>query len=311
MELIKPGTNYDFIGKRKIAYVVSLTLLIIAIVSLVVHGGPRYGIDFSGGHLIQVKFNKEVTIPQIKDALSSIGLADATVQNFSGGAENEYIIRVIKTDIDNTALAKNVEGALTTAFGTGSYEVRRVEMVGPKVGKDLQKKALWAVLLACGGILIYVAVRFELRFAVGAVVALAHDAMIVIGAYSITNMEVNLPVIAAVLTVIGYSVNDTIVVFDRIRENLRKAGKTPEAEVMNKSINETLSRTVITVGVTLLAVFALLFLGGGAIYEIAFGLAVGFIMGCYSSIFVASPLVLEWTRLFPHKGPGHRKTFKR
>ena len=136
-------------------------------------------------------------------------------------------------------------------------------MVGPKVGKDLQTKALWAVLLACGGILIYVAVRFELRFAVGAVVALAHDAMIVIGAYSIANMEVNLPVIAAVLTVIGYSVNDTIVVYDRIRENLRKAGKTPEAEVMNKSINETLSRTVITVGVTMLAVLALLFWAAG------------------------------------------------
>ncbi len=311
MELIKPGTNYDFIGKRKIAYIVSLALLAVAVVSLVVHGGPRYGIDFSGGHLIQVKFSKNVTIPQLKDALATIGLTDATVQDFSGGLENEYIIRVIKTDMDNTVLAANVEEALTTAFGAGSYEVRRVEMVGPKVGKDLQKKALWAVLLACGGILIYVAVRFELRFAVGAVVALAHDAMIVIGAYSITNMEVNLPVIAAVLTVIGYSVNDTIVVYDRIRENLRKAGKTPEAEVMNKSINETLSRTVITVGVTMLAVFALLFLGGGAIYEIAFGLAVGFIMGCYSSIFVASPLVLEWSRIFPHKGPGQRKSFKR
>lgn len=311
MELIKPGTNFDFVGKRKIAYVVSLVLLAIAIVSLAVHGGPRYGIDFSGGHLIQVKFSKDVTIPQLRDALSTIGLNDATVQDFSGGAENEYIIRVIKTDMDNTVLAQKVEEALTAAFGVGSYEVRRVEMVGPKVGKDLQRKALWAVLLACGGILIYVAVRFELRFAVGAVVALAHDAIIVVGAYSIANMEVNLPVIAAVLTVIGYSVNDTIVVYDRIRENLRKAGKAPEAEIMNRSINETLSRTIITVGVTLLAVFALLFLGGGAIYEIAFGLAVGFAMGCYSSIFVASPLVLEWNRIFPHKGPGHRKSFKR
>ena len=311
MELIKPGTNYDFIGKRKYAYVISLLLFAIALGSLIFHGGLNYGIDFAGGHLIQVKFFKNVTISNLKGALDTIGLTDATVQDFSGGQENEYIIRVLKTDIDNTVLAKNVEKALTKAFGAGSYEVRRIEMVGPKVGKDLQKKALWAVLLACGGILIYVAVRFELRFAFGAVLALAHDAFIVIGAYSIANMEVNLPVIAAVLTVIGYSVNDTIVVFDRIRENLRKAGKTPEAEVMNKSINETLSRTVITVGVTMLAVLALLFLGGGAIYEIAFGLAVGFILGCYSSIFVASPLVLEWTRIFPQKGPGHRKTFKR
>ncbi len=311
MELIKPGTNFDFIGKRKYAYIVSLVTLTIAVASLILHGGPNYGIDFTGGHLIQVKFEKNVSIPDLKKALSSIGLTDATVQDFSGGQENEYIIRVIKTDVDNTVLSANVKKALTEAFGVGSFEIRRVEMVGPKVGKDLQTKALWAVLLACGGILIYVAVRFELRFAVGAVVALAHDALIVIGAYSIANMEVNLPVIAAVLTVIGYSVNDTIVVFDRIRENLRKAGKTPEIEVMNKSINETLSRTVITVGVTMLAVLALLFLGGGVIYEIAFGLSVGFIMGCYSSIFVASPLVLEWSRIFPQKGPGQRRSFKR
>ncbi len=201
--------------------------------------------------------------------------------------------------------------ALTEAFGVGSFEVRRVEMVGPKVGKDLQTEALLAVLFACGGILIYVAVRFEVRYAVGAVVALFHDALIVIGAYSITNMEVNLPIVAAVLTVIGYSVNDTIVIFDRIRENLRKAGKAPLGEVMNKSINETLSRTVITVGVTMLAVLALLILGGGVIREIAFGLTVGFMMGCYSSIFVASPLVLEWSRVFPEKGPAQRKSFKR
>jgi preprotein translocase subunit SecF len=311
MELIKPGTNFDFIGKRKYAYIVSLVLLAVAIASLVVHGGPNYGIDFTGGHLIQVKFSKNVTIPELKKALATAGLTDATVQDFSGGQENEYIIRVIRTDIDNTVLSANVKESLTKAFGAGSFEVRRVEMVGPKVGKDLRTKALWAVLLACGGILIYVAVRFELRFAVGAVVALAHDAMIVVGAYSIVNMEVNLPVIAAVLTVIGYSVNDTIVVFDRIRENLRKAGKTPEAEVMNKSINETLSRTVITVGVTLLAVLALLFLGGGVVSEIAFGLTVGFVMGAYSSIFVASPLVLEWSRIFPSRGPGRRKIYKR
>jgi preprotein translocase subunit SecF len=311
MELIKPGTNYDFIGKRKYAYIISLITLCVAVASLIFHGGPNYGIDFTGGHLIQVKFAKNVTVPELKKVLSTIGLTDATVQDFSGGQENEYIIRVIKTDVDSTALGAKVKEAFTKAFGAGTYEIRRVEMVGPKVGKDLQAKALWAVLLACGGILIYVAVRFELRFAVGAVVALAHDALIVIGAYSITNMEVNLPVIAAVLTVIGYSVNDTIVVFDRIRENLRKAGKTPEIEVMNKSINETLSRTVITVGVTMLAVLSLLFLGGGVIYEISFGLAVGFVMGCYSSIFVASPLVLEWMRLFPHKGPGQRRSFKR
>jgi preprotein translocase subunit SecF len=311
MELIKPGTNFDFIGKRHIAYIVSLILAVVSIASLIYHGGPNYGIDFTGGHLIQVKFDKNVTIPQLKECLKTIGLTDAIVQNFSGGAQNEYIIRLIKVSEDNTVLAQDVKKALTGSFGAGSFEIRRIEMVGPKVGKDLQTKALWAVILACGGILIYVAVRFEIRFAVGAVLALAHDALIVIGAYSITNMEVNLPIVAAVLTVIGYSVNDTIVVFDRIRENTRKAGKAPESEVMNRSINETLSRTVITVGVTLLAVLALLFLGGGVVSQIAFGLTVGFVLGCYSSIFVASPLVLEWSRVFPAKGPGRRRTYKR
>jgi preprotein translocase subunit SecF len=311
MELIKPGTNFDFIGKRKYAYIVSLVLLVVAVASLVYHGGPNYGIDFTGGHLIQVKFAKHVTIPQLKESLKTIGLTDAIVQNFSGGGESEYIIRLIKTTEDNTVLAENIKKALTDSFGVGSFEIRRVEMVGPKVGKDLQTKALWAVFLACGGILIYVAVRFELRFAVGAVVALAHDALITLGAFSVTNMEVNLPIVAAILTVIGYSVNDTIVIYDRIRENMRRAGKTPEGEVMNKSINETLSRTVITVGVTLLAVLALLFLGGGVVSQIAFGLTVGFVMGAYSSIFVASPLVLEWSRIFPAKGPGRKKTYKR
>ncbi len=311
MELIKPGTNFDFIGKRKYAYVFSLLLLAVAVGSLVLHGGPNYGIDFSGGHLIQVKFSKNVTIPELKESLSSVGLTDATVQEFSGGSENEYIIRLIKTADDNAVLSEDIEKALTDSFGAGTFEIRRIEMVGPKVGKDLQAKALWAVILACGGILIYVAIRFELRFAVGAVIALAHDAVITVGAFSLANMEVNLPIVAAILTVIGYSVNDTIVIFDRIRENLRKAGKTPEIEVMNKSINETLSRTVITVGVTMLAVLALLFLGGGTLSDIAFALTVGFLLGAYSSIFVASPLVLEWTRIFPQKGPGRRKTFKK
>ncbi len=311
MELIKPGTNFDFIGKRKYAYIISFILVAVSIGSLILHGGPNYGIDFAGGHLIQLKFAKEVTIPEIKAALVAADLKDAIVQDFSGGEENEFIIRVIKTDMDSTVLADKVKNALTDAFGVGAFEIRRFEMVGPKVGKDLQAKTLWAVLLACGGILIYVSVRFELRFATGAVVALLHDSIITLGAFSILNKEVNLPIIAAILTVIGYSVNDTIVVYDRIRENLRKAGKTPEIDVMNKSINETLSRTTITSGVTLLAVLSLLFLGGGVIHDLAFALTVGIVVGTYSSIYVASPLVLEWNRIFPQKGPGHRKTFKR
>lgn len=306
MELIKPGMKIDFIGKRRYAYVLSIILVAISIGSLILHGGPNYGIDFAGGSLVQVKFNKNVDIQEIKDVLSKMGLEDSIVQNFTGGEGNEYIIRVVQTDMDITTLSEKVKEELDKHFGIGSVEVRRVEMVGPKVGEDLKKKGLYAILLAVVGILIYVSVRFEFRYALGAVVALVHDATITLGAFSLMNLEVSLPIIAAILTVIGYSINDTIVVYDRIRENLRKARKAPEGEVMNQSINETLSRTIMTSGLTLLAVLALYFLGGGVIHDFAFALIVGIIIGTYSSIFVAAPVVLIWNKLFPQKSQAQK-----
>ncbi|MBN1883602.1 MAG: protein translocase subunit SecF [Deltaproteobacteria bacterium] len=311
MEFIKPDVSYDIIGKRTYAYIVSLVLIVISIGSLVLHGGPNYGIDFAGGSLIQVQFSEEVTLSEIKDILTTAGLKDPVVQSFTGGEKNEYIIRVVETDLDVATLSEMVMENLTDHFGEGSVELRRVEMVGPRVGEDLKRKGLLAVVLAVVGILIYVSVRFEFRYALGAVAALVHDSIITLGAFSIMNYEVSLPIIAAILTVIGYSINDTIVVFDRIRENLRKARKEPEEEVMNRSINETLSRTIITSGVTLLAVLALLFLGGGVIHDFAFALTVGILVGTYSSIYVASPVVLAWSKLFPHKGSAHRRKRRR
>jgi preprotein translocase subunit SecF len=311
MELIKSGTNIDFIGKRLFAYIISLVLIGVSVGSLIIRGGPNYGIDFAGGSLIQVKFAGDVTIQDIKDALETIDLSEAVVQNFTGGEENEFIIRVIQTEEDITVLSERIEETFNSYFGYGASEIRRVEMVGPKVGEELKRKGLWAVLLAVVGILIYVSVRFEVRYALGAIVALVHDTLITIGAFSLMNIEVTLPIVAAILTVIGYSINDTIVVYDRIRENMRKARKAPEAEVMNKSINETLSRTIITSGVTLLAVLALLFLGGGVIHDFAFALTVGVIVGTYSSIYVASPVVLAWNKLFPERRKSsHKKKLK-
>jgi len=311
MEFIKPDVSYDIIGKRWYAYIISLILIVASVGSLILHGGPNYGIDFAGGSLIQVQFTEEVTLSEVKDVLVTAGLKDPVVQNFIGGEENEYIIRVEETDLDIATLSETVMEDLTDHFGEGSVELRRVDMVGPRVGEDLKRKGLLAVILAVAGILIYVSVRFEFRYALGAVAALVHDSVITLGAFSIMDYEVSLPIIAAILTVIGYSINDTIVVFDRIRENMRKARKEPEEEVMNRSINETLSRTIITSGVTLLAVLALLFLGGGVIHDFAFALTVGILVGTYSSIYVASPVVLAWSKLFPQKGPARRKRRRR
>jgi len=295
MEFVKPGTKIDFLGIRRSAFLLSGLLIGASIISVIFHGGLNYGIDFAGGTLVQVKFSEPTQVETIKKNLASIGLDRSLVQRFGERGENEYLIRVEKSVSDLEGLSGQIEGALQEAYGKYGVEIRRTEMVGPKVGKDLRKKGILAIVYALLGILIYISWRFKsFIYAVGAIVALAHDVMITVGAFSIANKEFTLPIVAAILTIIGYSLNDTIVVYDRIRENRRKMRRDPLAKVMNSSINETLGRTLLTSLTTLIVVVILLIFGGGVIHDFAFALMIGILAGTYSSIFVASPIILTW-----------------
>jgi preprotein translocase subunit SecF len=339
MRFIKPDTKIDFIGKKKIAFSLSLACIVISIVSLIAHNGPKLGIDFAGGTLIQIQAKKAVRIDDIKAGLETVGLGKSSVQQFGEHIRNEFLIRTDLLYENADKFASEIKKALETATGS-EVEIRRVEMVGPQVGEDLREKALFAMFYALLFITIYISGRFELKwiisgvvaaaligavyissifhvsipfligaalivslilfwflelkYAMGAIVALIHDVTITVGIFSIFGKEFTLPVIAALLTIIGYSLNDTIIVFDRIRENIRKHHKQPLNFVINRSINETLSRTILTSLTTLIVVVALFILGGGIIHDFAFALMVGIVVGTYSSIYVASPILLAW-----------------
>lgn len=297
MELVSSSINIDFTGKRKAAFIFSLTLIIITVVALVLRNGPNYGIDFAGGTMVHVKFIEKVSIDNLRETLGKSNLGDLLVQDF-GEDEGEYLIRVEKSNESLDQLSTIIRTNLDESFGKKSYEIRRIEMVGPQVGSDLKMKAFLAILYAMGGILIYVSVRFEFRYALGAIIAIAHDVIITVGAFAVTGYEISLPVIAAILAVIGYSLNDTIIVYDRIRENMKKAKKDDEIKTINRSINETLSRTVLTSITTLIVVVALFVYGGGVIHNFAFALLVGILIGTYSSIFVASPILIYYDSFF-------------
>lgn len=340
MQFIRPDINLDFIGKRKVAFVFSAILLLISLGTLLTHGGPRYGIDFSGGTLIQVRFEQPAAIADIKEALSQLDFGQASVQQFGDEAATEYLIRTDRPGLtDKQGFNESLQQTLKQVTGA-EVEIRRVEMVGPQVGQDLREKALQALFYALLFITVYISGRFELkwalsavlagtligaiyvfglfqvsipflilvallitlalfwflnlRYAMGAIVALIHDVTITVGVFSLFDKEFTLPIIAALLTIIGYSLNDTIIVFDRIRENTKKLHKHPLATVINRSINETLSRTLLTSLTTLVVVVTLFILGGGIIHDFAFALLVGIIIGTYSSVFVASPILLAW-----------------
>ena len=230
MELIKPNINIDFVGRRKMAICFSLLLILVGLASLIFKGGPSYGIDFAGGTLVQIKFTEATDAAAIREALGGVDLGSFAVQRF-GEEGDEFLIRAQNTSAELEGLSHAMTAALEGKYGAGSVEVRRAEMVGPQVGKDLREKGLMAVLYAMIGILVYVSWRFEFRYAVGAVIALLHDVLITLGAFSLFNMEIDLPVIAAFLAIIGYSLNDTIIVYDRIRENLGKHSKIGRAHV--------------------------------------------------------------------------------
>lgn len=287
MEFIKSGTTFDFVGKMKIAVGISVALIIISILSIVVHKGLNFGIDFAGGTIIQIKFTKTTSADLIRQAFQNISIQDAIIQEIG---ENEIIVRT--NHAMTQGLDVKISETLTKQTGAGNFEIRRIEFVGPKVGKDLTNKAILAIIFAWIGMLVYISWRFEFRYALGAIIALVHDTMIVIGVLSLLNKEFTLTIVAALLTVIGYSINDTIIVFDRIRENRKKDLKRSLAAIINSSTNETLSRTILTALTVILVLVSLLFLGGPVIHDFAFALLVGIIIGTYSSIFIASPIVL-------------------
>ena len=292
MQLIKPDINIDFVGKRKIALIVSVTLILIGMASLLVKG-PNYGIDFAGGTLVQVQFAQSTDAAAIKKALAGLEIGSPVVQSF-GDNQNEFLIRVDQASGELKGLSVQIQNALEQTYEKGDVDIRRVEMVGPQVGKDLRNKGLKALFYAMLGLLAYISWRFEFRFAVGAIIALVHDVMITLGAFSLSGREIDLPIIAAFLAIIGYSLNDTIIVYDRIRENTGKHNKENFSFIVNRSINETLSRTLLTSGTTLMVVLALFVLGGGVIHNFAFAMLIGILIGTYSSIFVASPVLIFW-----------------
>jgi preprotein translocase subunit SecF len=301
MELIKPNSKINFVGRIREALIFSVVLIAISLLSLVIKGGPRYGIDFEGGTLVQIKFFNPVDIGKVRNSLDALAIEGLSVQEFGDRAEQEYLVTMKRTTGELEGLSDTIRDALTRDFGNDALEVRRVEMVGPKVGKDLRRKGMLAVAFSLLGMLVYIWWRFELRFGIGAIFCLIHDVMITLGALSLTNKPIDLPIIAALLTVVGYSVNDTIIISDRIRENMKKMSRGRLSDIVNKSINQTLSRTCITAGTTLMVVIALFFLGGEVIHDFAFTLLVGIFAGTYSSIFIASPLLIVWEKLFPQK----------
>ncbi|MDY6863454.1 MAG: protein translocase subunit SecF [Thermodesulfobacteriota bacterium] len=301
MEFIKPGINIDFVGKRKAAMIFSLILILCGIISLVIKGGPLYGIDFAGGTSIQVKFNESITTSEVKELLKETEIGKSTIQQYGEAKDYEFIIRTKISDERMEWLTENVKANLLKRFTNEQFEIRKVEMVGPKVGKDLRKKGINSIFYALLGILIYITVRFEVKFAVGAVAALVHDVLITVGIFSITNKEFNLTIIAALLAIVGYSLNDTIIVYDRIRENIRKRKREKLPNIINSSINEVLSRTILTSTTTLFVVLSIFFLAGGVIHNFAFALLIGIIVGTYSSIYIASPIVIILDEIFAGK----------
>ncbi|MBT8763607.1 protein translocase subunit SecF [Desulfohalobiaceae bacterium Ax17] len=338
LQIIRPDTDIDFIGLRKWAFLLSGLLILVGVLSLIVKGGPKYGIDFAGGVIVQVKFDQSVDVKELKQALKEASLPSLVVQRFGDKEDNEYLLRTSADKFSPEKIRSLVEENLKKNLPGKKFEIQRLEMVGPKVGADLRSKALEALFYAVLLIAIYISGRFEqrwmtagvmaaglalgvyvlklltmpmsvlivaamlitlglcwylkLNYALGAVLALIHDVFITVGIFSLLDKEFDLTIVAALLTIVGYSLNDTIIVFDRIRENLRAKISPSLARTINVSINQTLSRTILTSGTTLIVVVCLFLFGGGVIHDFAFALLVGVLVGTYSSIYVASPILL-------------------
>jgi preprotein translocase subunit SecF len=276
-------------------------LFALSVLSLLLKGGPRYGLDFVGGTVVQVKFANQVDIGEVRAAVDNLTIEGISVQEFGEKDANEYLISMKKTTEELEGISDKIRAVLEQKFGEKSLEIRRVEMVGPKVGKDLRQKGMLAVIFSLIGMLIYIWYRFEFRFGLGAIFCLIHDVVITLGVFSILNKPVDLIIVAALLTIVGYDINDTIIVCDRIRENMKKMTQKNLREVINTSINQTLSRTIITSGTVVIVLIALFFLGGEVLHDFSFSLLIGVFFGTFSSIYVATPLVIYWEKFFPKK----------
>jgi len=292
MQLFKK-TNFDFIGMRYWAYAFSGILIGAGLLSLVQKGGPKLGIDFTGGNLVQLGFKKDVAMQDVRSVLSSAGYADAEIQGITG--RPSFIVRVPKgaSSVDN--LAKDFQKLILDKIPGSDPEIERAEFVGPAVGRELANQALSAILWASLLIIIYVGFRFRSTlWGVCSIVAVVHDVLSIVGIFSILNKEVTVTVVAGILTLAGYSMNDTIVIYDRMRENLRLSRKETLGEIINRSVNETLSRTIMTSMTVALTLLVLFFFGGEVIHDFAFAMLWGVFVGSYSSIFVAAPIIYQW-----------------
>ena len=294
IELFK-NPSFDFIGKRRWAYIISILFILAGFGSMVAKGGLRYGIDFSGGTLIQVRFEKPVPVDRIRAALDTVRMGESVIQEF--GDTREFLLRLSLAELSSEEVTRRAQQALAEDPTLGTPEIRRVEFVGPQVGRHLQIQAIYAVLWSMAGILVYIAIRFDLLGGLASIAAIIHDVLVCLSAMSLTNREMSLPILAALLTIIGYSVNDTIVAYDRVRENrtrgARRKGETFATQI-NNAINQTLSRTVLTALTVFFSTAVLYVFGGKVLEDLAFVLTIGVVTGTYSTIYIAGSLIVDW-----------------
>ncbi len=302
-KILKDDFHFDFLGKRRLSLGGSAAVIVAGLVAVIALGGLNYGIDFSGGTIVQVQLRESHEIGEIREVLSSGDIGAFSLQAFGDESENEFLVTVGGSKVTHigkeAGIAQKVKKVLKVAFP--EMVVRRVESVGPRVGEELRLAAAQAILFSLVAILVYVWLRFQWRYSIGAITALVHDVLIVLAAFVVTQKEITLPVVAAVLTVAGYSINDTIVIFDRIRENFRRYQKKSAVDVINESLSQTLNRTLLTSGTTLFVLMSIFLFGGEIINDFAFALVIGVVVGTYSSVFIAAPVLLFLREFFPTK----------
>jgi len=301
MDLIR-NKNFNFIKNRKIAYLLSAIIIMVGLVSIIFQGF-NYGIDFAGGTLLQVRFEKSISTTEVRQVLSEFNLSKSTIQNLS---KNEFLLRTERLNSDRR---KEILSAFKEKLA--NLDLLRIETVGPVIGKDLKRLAIYALLFAFIGIIIYITIRFEFKFSIISILALFHDCLIVLSVFSLLQKEITISIIAAILTIIGYSLNNTIVILDRLRENIKFKTREPFENLINLSINQSLSRTINTALTTIIPILTLYFFGGNILSDFALALFLGMVAGTYSSIFIASPLLLEWNKIFKVDQKGIKITKKK